>query len=123
MSDKIDLIYDLLKQDRQEAAEFRKEVRESHRETGEQLVKIETLQDIHNDQLKEHMRRTEIAEKRIDDIGDKLKECDELHNTVEGRLKTLEEPKIVKKYIKKFILGAGAIAGSLVAIAKFFEVF
>jgi hypothetical protein len=73
MSDKLDLIYDLLKQDREEASDFRREVRSSHQrtderlqkietETTERLAKIEALDEVQNTQLAEHMRRTDILE-------------------------------------------------------------
>lgn len=120
MSDKLDLIYDLLKSDREEAAEFRKEVRESHKETGEKLQKIETetserlskieaLDEVQNQQLTEHMRRTDILEK--------------LHRDNDKRITVLEQPRVAIGIVKKWIIGLGAVAGAVVAISKFFGLF
>lgn len=116
MSDKLDMIYDLLKADREEAADFRKEVRESHKDTGERLTTLEAQGQVQNQQLGEHMRRTEILEdlhginaSRIDGHDEKIAE--------------LEKPRMVFSTLKKWILGAGALAGALVAIAKFTGMF
>lgn len=120
MSDKTDLIYDLLKLDREEANEFRKEVREAHRETQEKLQKIESetsdrlskiesLDEVQNQQLAEHIRRTEILE--------------DLHRDNVVRINKLEEPSKVFKIVKKWFLGLGAVAGAAVAIAKLLGMF
>lgn len=120
MANKTDLIYDLLKTDREEAADFRKEVRESHKEvstklnniqleTADRLSKIEALDEVQNIQLTEHMRRTDILEK--------------LHLDNQHRIKKLEEPKLAMSQVKKWVLAAGAVAGALVAIAKFIGMF
>lgn len=113
MNDKIDLIYDLLKQDRSEAADFRKEVRDSHNRTDEKLTKIETetserlskiegTTQVHNEQLAEHMRRTDILES--------------LHRDNEARIIKLEEPGKFRAYMRKHIIIIGKIAGALMAI-------
>lgn len=120
MSDKIDLIYDLLKQDREEASDFRREVRDSHRDTAdklnklesstsERLAKIEATNETQNTQLEEHMRRTDILE--------------DLHRDNEKRIVKLEEPRKTWGVIKKWLLGAGAVAGALLAISKFLGLF
>ena len=116
MSDKLDLIYDLLKADREEAATFRKEVRESHKETGERLTKIEALDEVQNQQLAEHMRRTEVLENLHMSNEGKIGA-----NT--GRIEKLEEPGKALSLVKKWFLGAGAVAGAAVAIAKFMGLF
>lgn len=113
MSDKIDLIYDLLKQDRIEAADFRKEVRDSHKRTDEKLTKIETetserlskieaLDEVQNAQLSEHMRRTDILEN--------------LHRDNEKRIVKLEEPDKIRRYIKDNIIMIAKVAGAIVTI-------
>jgi hypothetical protein len=118
--EKIDLIYDLMKQDREESADFRKEVRQSHvnhgerlqkieTETTERLAKIEALDEVQNQQLAEHMRRTDILE--------------ELHRDNSKRIQMLEEPGKVVKTLKKWLLGLGAVAGAAVAISKFLGLF
>jgi hypothetical protein len=116
MSDKIDMIYDLLKQDREESSDFRKEVRESHKNTGERLVDLEASSQVQNQQLATHMRRTEILEN--------------LHGVNVGRIEVnevkieeLEKPRIVLSGIKKIVIGLGAIAGACIAIAKAFGMF
>lgn len=114
--DKLDLIYDLLKADREEASDFRKEVRDSHRKTDDRLSKLELQGEVQNQQLAEHMRRTEVLE--------------DLHMSNEGkiglntkRIEVLEEPGKALSLVKKWILGTGAVAGALVAIAKLMGLF
>lgn len=120
MSDKIDLIYDLLKQDREEASDFRKEVRQAHKktdeklqkietETSERLSKIESLDEIQNSQLAEHIRRTNVLE--------------ELYTDSESRITKLEEPAKLAKAAKKWILGVGALSGSILAVCKLLGLF
>ena len=116
MSDKLDMIYDLLKSDREDASEFRKEVRDSHKSTGERLGKLEASSEVQNQQLKEHMKRSDMLE--------------DLHGINSGRIDShddaiaeLEKPKIVLTTLKKWTLGLGAIAGAVLAIAKLLGMF
>jgi len=114
MSDKLDMIYDLLKSGREEDTSFRKEVRASHKETGEKLTKIETstterltkieaTNEIQNAQLADHMRRTDLLE--------------DLHKDNEKRIIVLEEPVKLRRSIREKLIIAGKVAGALVAIA------
>ena len=116
MSDKLDMIYDLLKQDREDASDFRKEVRDSHKSTGDRLGTLEAQGQIQNTQLADHIRRTELLEDLHGINASRL----DVHDT---KLEELEKPKIVMSVLKKWIIGIGAVAGSLVGIAKFFELF
>lgn len=127
MSDKMDLIYDLLKQDRVESSYFRKEVRASYKdtsdklsklskETSERLTKIEatnTAQNVQLDaqttQLGEHMRRTGILE-------DLYKDADE-------RIEVLEEPGKVRSKLKKWLIVTATVAGAILTISKFLGLF
>ena len=97
MSDKIDLIYDLVKSDREESAEFRKEVRDTNKQVDERLVLIEAG-------LAEHMRRTDLLE--------------DLHKDNASRIQKLEEPVKALSTFKKVMVWFGAVAGAIVAIAK-----
>lgn len=115
-NDKIDLIYDLLKSDREEAADFRKEVRQAHKDTEERLTKIEALDEVQNQQLAEHIRRTEVLEALHMSNEGKI-------GVHENRITKLEEPGKALSLVKKWILGTGAVAGALVAIAKFMGLF
>lgn len=116
MGDKLDMIYDLLKQDREEASDFRKEVRQSHKETGEKLTKlesetserltkIEATNDAQNVQLAEHMRRTDILE--------------DLHRDNEKRIVKLEEPGKVRKWMSDNIITVAKVAGAIMTIGGF----
>ena len=116
MSDKLDMIYDLLKQDREEAADFRKEVRESHKTTGERLSNLEQKSEIHNQQLGEHMRRTEILEDLHGINAGRIEKHEE-------RIDELEKPKIVLGTIKKWAGWVTVVAGAAVAISKFMGLF
>jgi uncharacterized protein YaaN involved in tellurite resistance len=102
-------------------------IKEEQTEQGKTLVK-------NTASLEEHIRRTDIAEKRIDNILVRVDETDDHVEDVrkildkhvedfEERLEVLEEPKVAKRYLKKFIVGTGAIAGALAAIAKFLGMF
>ena len=98
------MIYDLLKQDREETTDFRKEVRTSHKETGERLSKIETTTEVQTTQIAEHMRRTDLLEN--------------LHKDNEKRIVVLEEPAKTFSTLKKWLLGVAVIAGAIVTISK-----
>ena len=102
MSDKIDLIYDLLKTEIGENRQFQKEVREFSGDIQERLTKIEVLDEFQNKQLEEHIRRTDLLEG--------------LYKVTEERISKLEEPKVVMSTLKKWLVGAGSVAGALAAI-------
>jgi len=116
MSDKIDMIYDLLKQDREEASDFRNEVRESHKSTGKRLTSLEVQSQTQNQQLKEHISG-------VNTLKDLHKQNADRINNNEVKIVELEKPRVVFKTLKKWIIGAGAIAGSTIAIAKLLGLF
>lgn len=103
-SEKIDLIYDLAKDNRKELNDFRKEVKEDLDTTKERLSNIEYHSGIQNQHLAEHIRRTNILE--------------DLHRDNLTRIEKLEEPRVVLAALKKWFIGIGAIAGAVVAIMK-----
>ncbi|CAB4125190.1 hypothetical protein UFOVP53_77 [uncultured Caudovirales phage] len=103
-NDKTDLIYDLVKENRQDMNDFRKEVKEDSDQVKERLSNIEHNSALQNQHLAEHMRRTNILE--------------QLHRDNSTRIQKLEEPKIVLNTLKKWFIGLGAIAGAIVAIMK-----
>lgn len=109
MEDKSDMIYDLLKTERQESNQFRKEVRESQVEVAERLTRIEILDEEQNKHLAEHIRRTNLLE--------------DLHKKSEERISKLEEPIKTFGTLKKWLVGAGAIGAAIVGIAKFIGLF
>ena len=63
MSEKIDMIYDLLKQDREDASDFRKEVRDSNKSTGERLTVLEVQGQAQNKSLEEHISGVDTLKK------------------------------------------------------------
>lgn len=89
--------------------ELLKEVREEQKDQSKSLTKLEVDVARNADDLKDHMRRTDILEG--------------LHLSNQTRIETLEEPTKVRKYIIKRVLIIGSIAGAIVAIAKAFNVF
>jgi hypothetical protein len=116
MSDKIDLIYDLVKAEKEESCEFRKEVRASNVkleerlikieiETNDRLSKIEALDNIQNQQLADHIRRTEILE--------------DLHKDNEKRIKTLEAPHTALTMLGTWVGWISAIGGAIYGLLKF----
>jgi hypothetical protein len=66
--EKEDLIINLLKDSREDIKEIREDISEIH------TSQIETSHDVKRnaDDLSEHMRRTDLNEKRIESIEDKL---------------------------------------------------
>jgi hypothetical protein len=109
MEDKSDMIYDLLKEQRQDVAQFRKEVKDSHIEIAERLTRIEVLDEEQNKQLAEHIRRTDLLEG--------------LYKQTAERVSKLEEPAVVRSTLKKWLIGVGAVAGAIASIAKFTGLF
>lgn len=120
MTDKVDLIYDLLKEHKSDTAEFQKQVREDQKELKETSEK-------HKEETKSWQDDTS---NRLDAIEKDLREHKEgvinnrkLLQIQDERLQLLEEPKKVFNTLKKWFVGLGAIAGAAVAIAKFFGLF
>jgi hypothetical protein len=103
-NEKIDLIYDLVKENRQQLNDFRKEAKEDHDEAQKRLFNIESASAIQNQHLAEHMRRTDILEK--------------LHAENQTRIEKLEEPKIALITIKKWFIGISAVVSAIVAVVK-----
>ena len=119
MSDKIDLIYDMVKNEREESSEFRKEIREVNRkveeklakieiETNDRLSKIEVLDQIQNKQLADHIRRTEILE--------------DLHKDNEKRIQILEIPRTTLITVGGWIGWLSAISGTVYGLLKFLKI-
>lgn len=109
MNDKSDLIYDLLKTERQELGQFRKEVRESNIEIAERLTRIEILDEEQNKQLAEHIRRTDLLEG--------------LYKNTEARISKLEHPIVVMSTLKKWLLVTSTVLAAIASIAKFIGLF
>ncbi len=116
MSDKIDLIYDIIKQDREESSDFRKEVRKSHKDTVDRLSKLETCSNKQNQQLAEHMKRTQMLEDLHGNNVEKI-----VGNT--NRITELEKPGLVISTIKKWLIWIAGVAGAITVIAKFLGLF
>lgn len=109
MQDKSDMIYDLLKAERQELGQLRKEIKEAHIEIAERLTRIEVLDEEQNKQLAEHIRRTDLLEG--------------LYEQTQARITALEHPAKVRSTLKNWLIGIGAVAGALASIAKFIGLF
>lgn len=76
-------------------------------------VLSETLHD-NTESLKEHMRRTDQNENMITKLAD-------LHEANQHRILQLEEPRLVFSTLKKWLIGAAAIAAAGITIIKFFN--
>ena len=116
MSDKIDLIYDIIKAEKEESSAFRKEMRTSTAkleeklikieiETNDRLAKIEALDNIQNIQLADHIRRTEILE--------------DLHKDNEKRIKSLEAPRTALNMLATWMGWISAVGGAVYGLIKF----
>lgn len=108
-SGKMDLIYDLVKENREDLNDFRREVKEDNQLTQERLSQIESNSAMQNQHLAEHMRRTDLLE--------------QLHVENQQRIERLERPKIVISTLIKWFLTVGSVAGAVVAIAKLLKLF
>lgn len=108
-NDKLDLIYDLVKQNREEVVFFRREAREDSQANQQRLSNLEQQSVMQNQQLAEHMRRTNLLE--------------ELHTENQHRIEKLEEPKKVFMTLRRWFIGIGTMAGTIVAICKLFKLF
>ena len=104
MSEKVDLIYDIVKSDRAESIEFRKDVRASQTQTQEKLAKIEALDIVQNAHLAEHIRRTDLLEV--------------LHKENTDRIIKLEEPRIAIEKVKKWTIGSIAVISGIIGLLK-----
>lgn len=120
MSDKIDMIYDLLKADREETTDFRREVRASHKETGEKLSKLETetserltkieaTNEIQNQQLTVHIAGVQTLKKLHEDNAGKIENN-------KGRIVVLEEPSKIRKSLRDKLIMTGKVAGAILTI-------
>jgi hypothetical protein len=115
VSDKIDLIYDVVKTEREESSEFRKEVRETNHkveekltkieiETNDRLSRIEALDQVQNQPLADHIRRTEILE--------------DLHRENEKRIQILEVPGITLSTLSRWVGWLSVIGGAIYGALK-----
>ena len=116
MSDKLDMIYDLLKADREDNTVFKKEVRESHKQTDMRLTTLEIQGEVQNKSLKEHIDGVNTLKKLHQYNVDRIEKNKE-------DIVTLQEPAKVMSVLKKWTIGAGAVAAAIVAIAKFAGLF
>ena len=55
----------------------------------ERLDTIQTMQAVHTEQLKEHMRRSDLLEKRIEQVDQELKPVEKHVAMVNGALKLI----------------------------------
>lgn len=116
MGDKLDMIYDLLKQDREDASDFRKEVRDSHKDTGERLSVLEIQGQVQNQQLQEHIAGVQTLKKLHLDNVKRIEKS-------EIQIEELKRPAIAMSVLKKWLIGAAAIVTAIATIAKVFGVF
>lgn len=118
MRDKIDIIHEIVKSEKDESSEFRREVRDAQRkieekltkieiETNDRLSKIDALDQIQNQQLAEHIRRTEILE--------------DLHKDNENRIEQLEKPVHAVSMIGSAVGWLSAAVGAIYGVLKFFK--
>ena len=112
--DKVDLIYDIVRSNQEENKDFRQEVKDAYERTEDKLSKIqedfskrlnkiEKLDETQNNQLAEHMRRSDLLEI--------------LHKDNESRIRTLEQPLEVISALKRWLILGGKVAGAVVAIS------
>jgi len=116
MSDKLDMIYDLLKNDRKEAGEFRKEVRDSHKKTDDRLTKLEIQGEAQNISLDKHIEGVKTLKQLHLDNVSRIK-------TIENDVVVLREPAKVMSVLKKWLLGAATVATAIITISKLMGLF
>lgn len=105
------MIYDLVK----EIKDDQKEITVKLQEQSECLIRMENDVRRNADDLKEHMRRTELLEKLHEKNATKISE-------VEKKVEEIQEPtKIKKLLISKVLKTAGlitAVSGAVLAVLK-----
>ena len=108
MNEKIDLIYDLVKdtnkkQDRQ----------------NERLTRLEEHVSHNSDSLDEHIegvvQTRELIAINKQDLETK---CSEMKHQIDKRLTKMQEPKLVLKTLGKWVIGIGSLAGAAYAILR-----
>ena len=111
MSDKTDIIYDMLKDmaskqdhDREKASEWREKISEWSARTDQRMANLE-------DDMKEH----------IEGVVQNRNAISSLDNHLDERLLPLETPAIARQQLKKWVLGAGALAAALMTILKLLD--
>lgn len=113
MSDKTDIVLSMLKEIKDDAKDWRGK-------TDSRLSAIETVSTTQTQQLQEHMRRTEIAESRLDKVDKTIVDTAAVSKEVDKRVSKLEQPLSVKK-VASWITGAGAVAAAIYAIIRLME--
>lgn len=112
MSDKVDMIYDLLKSSREETSAFRKEVRDSYKKTDKRLTELEIQGKAQNQSLDTHIEGVKTLKKLHLDNVNRIKD-------VETHIDVLEQPVKVMSVLKKWLIGTAAIAAAIITISKF----
>lgn len=86
-----------------------KEVRMEQKDHSKSLNNMEKDICRNADDLKDHMKRTDILEK--------------LHKDNQDRIRVLEKPSIARMYIVKSFLVIGSVASAIIVIAKVIGLF
>ena len=102
-----DILRDLIRESRQDISDFRREVKEDNRAAQERLSSMERTSDVQNQQLAEHIRRTNLLE--------------DLHKDNASRIERLEVPKKVFGVLTKWIIGLSALGASIATIIKMLQ--
>lgn len=97
MSDKIDLIYDLVKG-----------LDEKQNAQTEKLVRLESNVERNSEDLEHHIKRTDLLE---ESLNAQKKATNE-------RFIKLEEPRTVIKSVGKFVVWVGSISGAIYGIYR-----
>jgi hypothetical protein len=104
-SGKIDLIYDLLKT-----------VDAKNDEQNQRLAKLEVNTDRNTDDLKEHIRRTDLLEKSLNNTK----------SAISKKIAEIEEPKKTVKNVGQFLKWSfgiiGVVAGAVFGILRLYKI-
>ena len=111
MSDKIDVIYDMLKDmaakqdhDRERASEWREKISEWSARSDQKLDNLE-----------------EGAKAYLESVSQNREAISSLDNHLDERLKPLETPALARQQLKKWIIGAGTLAAAIMAVLKLLD--
>lgn len=125
MSDKTDIIYDMLKDmasrqdsDREKASEWREKLSEWTGKTDSRLNGLEKSANNLEDDMKTHIEG--VVQNR-EAIKLNREFCLENRENTDSRLDKLEESKKAWAYNKKWFLGAGTLAAALITILKLLD--
>jgi len=116
MTDKTDLVVELIKGLKEDQKSHREETKEWNNKFDDRMGRLETDMKIHIEGVNQNRTKNEQQDMDILDLNSK-------HLTNAERLDKIEEPGRVRGFIKNRVLQLGGLAAAILVIIKFVEYF